>query len=73
MYNDSSNSNNVSSWANVRHWVPQGSVLGPQFSILYVNDLPKIIYKTSVPTNFDEGNSILFAYSNQIDFNKIFR
>jgi hypothetical protein len=72
MYNDTSNSNKVSSWANVRHWVPQRFVLGPLLSLLYVNDLPNFINETSVPTNFAEENSILFAHSNLIDFNKIF-
>jgi hypothetical protein len=29
VYSDSDNSNKVSSWAKVRHGVPQGSVIGP--------------------------------------------
>ena len=29
VYNDSENSNEVSNWAKVRHWVTQGSVPGP--------------------------------------------
>ena len=40
---------------------------------LYINDLPKIINKTSVLKNFDDENGILFAQSNVIEFNKIFK
>ena len=69
-YNDSKNSNKVSSWAKVSHGAPQGSVLGPLLFLVYVNDLPKIINKTSAPIIFADDTSILFAHSNLIDFNK---
>jgi hypothetical protein len=72
VYNDSNNSNNASRWAKVRHGVPQGSVLGPILLLLYINDLPKIINKTSAPIIFADDTSILFVHSSLIDFNKIF-
>ena len=70
IYNDSENSNKVSDWTKVRHGVPQGSTLGPLLFLLYINDLPKIINKTSAPTIFADDTSILFAHSNLIDLNK---
>jgi hypothetical protein len=53
-----------------RHGVPQGSVLEALLFLLYVNDLPKIINKTSTPIIFADYTSILFAHSNLIDMNK---
>ena len=70
IYNDSENSNKVSNWAKVRHGVPQGSILGSLLFLLYINDLPKIIKKTSAPTIFIDDTSILFAHTNPIDLNK---
>ena len=70
--NDGENSNKVSNWAKVRRSVPQGSILRPLLFLLYthINDLPKIINKTSAPIIFADDTSVLFAHSNLIDFNK---
>jgi hypothetical protein len=67
IYIDSKNSNKVSKWAKIRQ---QGSILGPLFFLLYVNDLSKIINKPSTPIIFADDTSILFANSNLIDLNK---
>ena len=70
IYSVSNNSIKVSSWAKLRPAVPQGSLLGPLLFLLCINDLPKIINKTSAPIIFVDDTSILFAHSNLTDFNK---
>jgi hypothetical protein len=44
--------------------------LGPLLFLLYTNDLPKIINKTSTPIIFADDTSILFAQSNLTDLKK---
>ena len=37
-----------SKWIEVQRGVPQGSILGPPFFIVYVNDLPQVIQNSAV-------------------------
>ena len=55
--------NHFSEWEKVRQGVPQGSVLGPLFFLLYINDLPGIINDTyiSKPTIFADDTNIIIT------------
>ena len=69
--------NNVSTWAKVRHGVPQGSVLGPLLFLICVNDLPKIINNDSIIILFADDAGILVKNPNPIafvnDINAVFK
>ena len=52
-----------SSMQTVKCGVPQGSILGPWFFILYINDLPKAS-KLTGRLLFPDDKSILFSHSN---------
>ena len=51
-------------WEKVKQGVPQGSILGPLFFLLYINDLPGIINDISKPTIFADDTNIIFTHSN---------
>jgi hypothetical protein len=58
----------TSTWAKVKHSVPQDSILGPLLFLLFMNDLPKFMRDKSTPILFADNTSILVSQSNLSDF-----
>jgi hypothetical protein len=61
----------VSDWKIIKNGVPQGSDLGSLRFLIYINDLPNVINKTSLPILFADDTRILFAQPNITDLNNI--
>ena len=51
-----------SDWANVTSGVPQGTVLGPLLSLLYVNDLDSVVKSSKIKLFADDV--LLYAPAN---------
>jgi hypothetical protein len=65
--NKSSNDNS-SNWDKIKCGVLQGSILGPLFFLLYINDLPKIISRDNNMVLFADDTSIIITDSNKWNF-----
>ena len=49
-----------SKWIEVQRVIPQGSILGPPFFIVYVNDLPQVIQNSAV-TQYANDTTMTFV------------
>jgi hypothetical protein len=58
----------ASKWGKIRHGVPQGSILGPLFFRLYINDLLNFVKDKSKPILFADDTSLIVTNSNPTDF-----
>jgi hypothetical protein len=67
IHNESNNKD--SCLTKIKHGAPQGSILGPLLFLVYTNDLPKLINKTSLPVLFADDTTILFVQPNLTDLN----
>jgi len=60
--------NIITSVTNITHGIPQGSVLGPLFFLIYINDLPNCLKHTSASL-FADDTQIYAASHNSIELN----
>ena len=57
-----------SEWEPIRYGIPQGSILGHLFFILYINDLPKTVSISANPVLFADNTSMIITKSDHMEF-----
>ena len=58
------NNETESTWKEIHHGVPQGSILGPILFLIYINDLPKLAFNDTKILLYADDTSIIVTSPN---------
>jgi hypothetical protein len=61
----------ASYWGEVKHGVPQGSILGPLLFLRYINDLQKVANDKAEVVLYEDDTSMIITSFNPTNFTNI--